>query len=274
MVAFDHNTSFFKKHSHPTYYHKLRSTPPCPLSNSPSPTFTDVEARWNGTANKIVFLKGLRQQIWNRTLKLWVYMGAEVGTHGQPFPLCNASWLFCCLNPGSQCPAAHARTTALAPITSWDPKSGRLGKTWKKKGPGPESCKELRFKFIFQEKTRLECLEMLVEVLVTQNSQKGGPYGPWTRWTRKTCHFNWLIIRGKKHHKKTIETYFQDAIDDVSSKIPASNFLSLWRLLDMCIYAQRLGFAQALQLEGPHSQSNVVATLNSIGKINKGIRGY
>ena len=44
----------------------------------------------------------------------------------------------------------------------------------------------------------------------------------------------------------------------------------------MYIYAQRLGFAPALQrsVEGSHSQSNVVATLHSIGKINKGIREY
>ena len=34
------------------------------------------------------------------------------------------------------------------------------------------------------------------------------------------------------------------------------------------IYAQRLG------KEAPHSQSNVVATLHSIGKINRGIREY
>ena len=40
------------------------------------------------------------------------------------------------------------------------------------------------------------------------------------------------------------------------------------------IYAQRLGKAQALQSRGSHSQSNVVATLHSIGKINKGIREY
>ena len=42
------------------------------------------------------------------------------------------------------------------------------------------------------------------------------------------------------------------------------------------IYAQRLGWAlpQGCSVEGSHSQSNVVATLHSIGKINKGIREY
>ena len=47
----------------------------------------------------------------------------------------------------------------------------------------------------------------------------------------------------------------------------------------MCIYiylyAQRLGFAQALQRRGSHSQTNVDATSqNSNGKNNKGTREY
>lgn len=130
-------------------------------------------------------------------MKLWAYMGTEVGTHQQPFPLCNASWLCCWTLAATVLPHMHAplHWHQSRPATPNLGDGGKLGK----KGPGPESCKELRFKFIFQEKTRLECLEMLVEVVVAQNSQKGGPYGP---WTRKTCHFNWLIIHGKKHHKK------------------------------------------------------------------------
>ena len=41
------------------------------------------------------------------------------------------------------------------------------------------------------------------------------------------------------------------------------------------LYAQRLGFAQALQRRGSHSQTNVDATSqNSNGKNNKGPREY
>ena len=41
-----------------------------------------------------------------------------------------------------------------------------------------------------------------------------------------------------------------------------------------CIYTQSPGVARVARVEGPHSQSNVVATLHSAGKINKGIMEY
>ena len=47
-------------------------------------------------------------------------------------------------------------------------------------------------------------------------------------------------------------------------------------LQDYCMMYTRYAWAlpQRCSVEGSHSQSNVVATLHSIGKINKGIREY
>ena len=46
---------------------------------------------------------------------------------------------------------------------------------------------------------------------------------------------------------------------------------------NMCVYIytrNAWALPRRCSVEGPHSQSNVVATLHSIGKINKGIREY
>ena len=50
--------------------------------------------------------------------------------------------------------------------------------------------------------------------------------------------------------------------------------LSLNIMLLYFIYTQRPGFAQRCSVEGSHSQSNVAATLHSIGKISNSTREY
>ena len=48
---------------------------------------------------------------------------------------------------------------------------------------------------------------------------------------------------------------------------------TVYTVYTVCVY-NAWALPRRCSVEGPHSQSNVVATLHSIGKINKGIREY